>query len=452
LTLLSRIVWSEGMYLGPHHFQAEGTYFENSIHFANRALWYSPFGLAGLELSGEALRNGTVAVVHARGVMPDGLVFHMPEADAAPPARHIVEDFPPTLDRIVVLLAVPKKVASGANCALEDGSAQQRTVRFTAEERPMFDENTGRDEKAVRIARKNLRLILETEVTENDVTLPIARVIRDASGQYIYDETFIPPCLQISASDRLMRLSRRIIDILSEKNRALSAGNRGLGDLSSGLSARQVAQFWFLHAVNSSLASLRHICFTKHGHPEELYRAMASLAGALCTFGLESHPAELPLYDHLHPEPVFDALDRHIRDHLEMLSPTNCVKIPLAPTGKYMYEGTVTDDRCFGRSRWLFAIHSSMGEASLIAATPQLVKVCSARFIGELVRRALPGLPLTHLPVPPAAASPRVECQYFGISKEGPCWDDAVKSKRIGLYVPGDIPNPELELLVILDK
>jgi type VI secretion system protein ImpJ len=440
------------MYLGPHHFQAEGTFFENSIHFANRALWYEPYGLAGLELNSEALRNGTLSVVHARGVMPDGLAFHVPEADPPPPARHIVEDFPPTLDRIIALLAVPRRTPSGANCAVEAESDGKRSLRFTAEERQLFDENTGRDEKAVKVARKNLRLILETEVTEEDVTLPLARIMRDASGQYIYDETFIPPCLHISASERLMRLSRRLIDILAEKSAALSGGSRGLSDLSSGISARQVAQFWFLHAVNSSLASLRHICFTKHGHPEELYRAMSGLAGALCTFGLESHPAELALYDHLRPESTFDSLDRHIREHLEMLSPTNCVKIPLSPTGKYMYEGVITDDRCFGRSRWIFAIHSSLGEASLIAAAQQLVKICSARFIGELVRRALPGFTLTHLPVPPAAASPRVECQYFGISKEGPCWDDAVKSKRIGLYVPGDIPNPELELLVVLDK
>ena len=26
---LSRLVWSEGMYLGPHHFQAQSRYFED---------------------------------------------------------------------------------------------------------------------------------------------------------------------------------------------------------------------------------------------------------------------------------------------------------------------------------------------------------------------------------------------------------------------------------------
>ena len=81
---LSRVVWSEGMYLGPHHFQAQSRYFEDSVLFATSALWFEPYGLAGCQLDPEALRNGTVSLVHARGIFPDGLLFHMPECDALP--------------------------------------------------------------------------------------------------------------------------------------------------------------------------------------------------------------------------------------------------------------------------------------------------------------------------------------------------------------------------------
>ena len=93
-----------------------------------------------------------------------------------------------------------------------------------------------------------------------------------------------------------------------------------------------------------------------------------------------------------------------------------------------------------------------VGEADLITATPQLVKVCSAKFVGELVKRAIAGLTMTHLPVPPPAIPARVESQYFAISKEGPFWDHIVQTKRVGIYVPGDLPEAELEFLVLLDK
>jgi type VI secretion system protein ImpJ len=73
-------------------------------------------------------------------------------------------------------------------------------------------------------------------------------------------------------------------------------------------------------------------------------------------------------------------------------------------------------------------------------------------FVRELVRRALPGMGLTHLPVPPPAIHARVETQYFGVSRGGPCWDHMVQTRRVGAYVPGEFPNPEVEILVVLDN
>src|ERR1022692_1329876 len=92
---LSRVVWSEGMYLGPHHFQAQNRYFEDSIEFSTASLWFRPYGFNGYELNGEALGNGTLSLVHARGLFPDGLSFHMPEFDELPAPRHITDIFPP---------------------------------------------------------------------------------------------------------------------------------------------------------------------------------------------------------------------------------------------------------------------------------------------------------------------------------------------------------------------
>jgi type VI secretion system protein ImpJ len=91
-------------------------------------------------------------------------------------------------------------------------------------------------------------------------------------------------------------------------------------------------------------------------------------------------------------------------------------------------------------------------EPDLIAKTPQLVKLCSKDFVPQLVKRALPGMALSHLPVPPQAISARVETQYFGISRSGPCWDHLVQTRRVGVYVPGEFPSPEVEILVVLES
>jgi type VI secretion system protein ImpJ len=437
------------MYLGPHHFQAQSRYFEDSIHFATASLWFSSFGLVGVEMDAEALHNGTVSLVHARGILPDGLPFNMPECDALPDPRAIAELFPPTRDFITVMLAIPPRKPSGYNCALSEDGAE---ARYVAEAQVLSDENSGIDERPVRLGRKNLRLLLDTEPPRDLLLQPIARVVRDGSGHFAYDPGFVPPILQISASQRLMTMVQRLIEILDEKAATISRGSSRGAQIGTEFSTREIANFWLLHAVNSALPSLRHHLIAKHGHPEELFVELSRLAGALCTFALDSHPRTLPLYDHLRLSECFEELERHIRLHLETIVPTNCLTIPLTPAGDYFYEGEVTDQRCLGRSRWVFAIHAEMGEAELMARTPQLIKVCTPPFVRELVKRALPGMALTHLPIPPPAISTRVETQYFGISRTGPCWDHMVKARQVGVYVPGEFPKPEVEILVVLDN
>jgi len=448
---LSRVVWSEGMYLGPHHFQAQNRYFEDSVHTATTSLWFEPFGFGGYELDAEALRNGTLALIHARGLFPDGLNIHMPEFDELPAPRQVAELFPPMQDSLEFSLAVPEKRPDGFNCALTE---IERTlpVRYIAEEKPLPDENTGRDVKFIQLGRKNIRFLVAGEKRDGLITMPLGRIRRHGTGQFIFDERFVPPVLQISAAPSLMAILRRLIALIDEKCKTI-ARPKDLGSTTgSGFSAEGIANAWFLHCMNSSLAPLRHQCISKRAHPEQLFVELSRLAGALCTFGLDSHPNTLPLYDHLRLEECFDALDRHIRTHLELIVPSNCTHIPLSQAANYFWEGNIVDERTLNRSRWIFGIRCKIGEAELIERTPRLVKLCSRVFVPKLVERALPGVKLSHIPVPPPSLSPKIEYQYFAIDKSGPCWEHMVKTRELGVYIPGELPDPEIELSVILES
>ena len=452
MKLLSKIVWSEGMYLAPQHFQAQNRFFEDSLHFATSSLWSETYGFAACEVDPDALQNGILSLNHARGIFQDGLAFDMPECDPLPQSRSFAGLFSPTADHLTLALAVPRWLPEGKNCELE--LVPNDSSRYACQVETLHDENTGRDEKPVPLGRKNLRLIVESEANANLLTLPVARVIRDGAGRFVNDPTFIPPCLQTSASPRLMSLLSRLVEILEDKSTAVSQeqGQQAKGRFQTGMTGRQVSQFWFLHAINSSLTPLRHFLLSKHGHPEELFREMSRLAGALCTFGLDAHPRSLPNYDHIHPDRCFDLLDEHIRRHLEIVVPAQAIVIPLKQTGRYFFEGEAQDQRAFGRGRWVLGIRSPIGEADLITKAPQLLKICSAKFVPDLVKRAMPGLGLTHVQVPPSAIAAKVDSQYFFVTKSGPCWEHIMKTKLIGVYVPGELPSAELELVVILEN
>ena len=446
---LSRVVWSEGMYLGPHHFQLQSRYFEDSIRFSTSSLWFEAWGLVGCRLDHEALQNGTVAVLHARGIMPDGMTFSMDECDPLPAARPIGELFPRSGVGMTVMLALPARRQDGLNCVLPGSvTAQDAAARYTASAETMHDETTGRDEKAVYLGRKNFRLLFSTEDATGLITLPIGRVIREGSGRYVFDPSFIPPCLEISASDRLLELIGRLVEILEAKSGTFFRRKSTWVETAS----REIGAFWLTHTINSTLAPLRHMYFTKHGHPEEVFTELLRLGGALCTFAIDSHPRTLPLYDHLSLSERFAELDYHIRSHLEIIIPSQYIEINLVKRAEYFFEAELTDQRVLNRSRWLFGVRSKIGEAETIANTTRLVKMCSKEFVPRLVQQALPGMAMTHLPVAPSAIPAKVDYQYFSVTQAGPCWEHLVKTRKLGLYVPGEIPDPDLELLVIVDS
>ncbi len=447
---LTKPVWSEGMYLGPHHFQAQNRYFEDALDFVTNSLWRDAFGFAGLQFDQDALRNGTLALTHARGLFSDGLAFDLPGSDAPPAPRPFSALFSPVADHLTMHLAVPAMVRDGKNTDIGGSSEAARYVAF---EQKLPDQNSGLDEKAIQVGRKNFTLLSEADVSDRYVSLPVVRLLRDGTGRFESDPTFVPPCLSLNASPVLTAMLRRLIEILDEKSTVFTQEQQQRnGVFQAGMSARHVAQYWFLHALNSNIPALRHFLLSQHAHPQELFREMSRLGGALCTFGLEVHPRALPVYDHANLGACFAALDDHIRRHLEIVMPSKAIRIPLHAVESFLYNGEVKDERCLGAGRWVLEIQSPIGEADLIASVPKLIKVCSARFVVELIKRALPGLPLAHVSVPPPQIAARVESQYFSIQRGGPCWEHIVQTRQVGVYVPAEIPTPQLSLIVLLDE
>lgn len=436
------------MHLGPQHFQVQNRYFESLVHFTAASLSYEPWGLAGVQVDVDALRNGMFSVIHARGIFPDGLVFLMPEADATPEPRSLADVFPPMQEYVDVHLAIAPIDDRGANCAQEGKPAG--SLRYAPQAVELADELTGGDYKPIKVGRKNMRLLSDAELA-GELSVPLARVRRDSSGQFVLDADYIPPIVRIQSSELLMVILRRLVDLLDDKSRQIVRPKDLAAGTASGFSAEGISNSWFLHCVNAGLTPLRHLLAGQSAHPEELYKEMARLAGALCTFSLASNPGTLPKYEHKQLTECFAALDHHIRTHLELVVPSNCVRIPLSKSADYFWNGVANDPRTLARARWIFGIRCGIGEAEIITGTPRLVKVCSKEFLPKLVSRALPGMKLTHIPAPPPAISPRVEFQYFGIDRAGPCWDHIVQTREVGVYVPGEMPDPEIELMVVVE-
>jgi type VI secretion system protein ImpJ len=458
------------MHLAPHHFQAQNRYFEVLQHFAVSALFPHSFGLIGLEMDEEAIRNGTVAVLHARGIMPDGLVFHIPH-DPPPEPLALEERFSPTARAHRVFLEIAPYREIGPNVNENGAGAADGDVRFRETPTAVRDVLSGGHEQTIPLAGKRFRLVLDEvdspsadaeasdeaaspdrSTEEAGVRIPLARIRRDGAGHFIYDPDFVPPSIQIGASRAIMDRLARIVEILEDRSRSLAAERRGSpGGPGDGGTAELVG-YWFTHAVNTHLPVLRHQMEVRSGHPARLFADLSALAGALSTFSLSGDAAALPIYRHEAPEEGFATLEREIRQGLETVVPTRVVQLPVTMGDGYFHTASARDRRVLDEGvHWYLGVRSSASRAEVLDGVPRLVKLCSARHIERLVREAYPGLGVDHAPTPPAGLSPRPGTEYFRIRRTEPCWRTIAESEEVGIYIPGSIPDPELELIAVLE-
>lgn len=467
---VNRVVWEEGMFLAPQHFQAQRRHFEESLGHTIDALFPFGYGVTSAALDADALGGGTLALSHARGIFPDGTAVASPEADSLPPATSLAERFSPTRDAHVVLLAMPGWRPDAANVGATNGSIGEAAyanhassqaeghdaTRYAEIAATVRDETSGEDAIEIHFAAKRLRLCLDHEVAPGDVALPIARVRRDGSGRYVVDPDYVAPALQIGASERLLEILRAVIGMLEAKGASLSAslgpaGTQRAGAAPAAYIGNELATRWLLHAIRSAEAPLRHLLATRRAHPERLWTELARLAGALCTFSLTTQARDLPTYTHDDLGGCFGAIERHLRTHLDVVVAAKAVVVPLARGADTLFGAAIADPRCFDQAaRWFIGVRSSLSMRDTIVAMPQLSKVCARRFVLELTRRAVPGFTLEHVPSPPAGLAPRAELTYFEIVRAGPCDTALTSTREIGVYVPDSFGEPVLELAVLV--
>ena len=447
MTHLQKVLWTKGVLLNPQHLQAQDRYLESQLEFRLHALAFCPWGFRQVGVDREALAAGLFALTAATGLFADGLAFEIGGADAAPPPLPLGEHWRPDQKELVVYLAIPEQRPGRQSVSTRTGD---RDTRYIAEVVLLRDDNTGLAEKPIQVARKNLRLLAEGETLEGNSVLPVARLQRTAAGPVELDPTFIPPLVDIGGSPAALGMVRRLVELLTAKSATLSGMRRqrnvGLADF--GVS--DVANFWLLYTVNSHLPRFRHLLATAGGHPATLYAAMIDLAGALMTFATSHQPTDLPDYDHQDLTGCLGRLDLLLRELLEAAVPARYVSLPLRRTEPSLYATALDEDRYFAAAQIYLAVSSGNKPADLSRRVPQLLKLSSADRIEGLVRRALPGVALRHVPDPPSAIPLRLDYQYFALERSGEDWDSIRLSRHLAAYVPADLPDPELELLILL--
>ena len=178
---------------------------------------------------------------------------------------------------------------------------------------------------------------------------------------------------------------------------------------------------------------------------------MLALAGALTTFSVQVHPRDFPAYDHDNLGPCFTKLDEKLhlllkqwcraisfRCHSELVQPS-------------IYATSIDRDEYLVNTRMYLAIKAETDQADLIGKTPQLVE-CVGGPGGTPRATSASRSAADARTVPPDAIPLKLGFQYFSLNPKGPQWDSIGKSRNLAAYVPADLPNPQMELIILLPQ
>jgi len=439
----SKVIWSEGLFLQPHHFQQADRYAEALVSGIARRAGPYLWGLSDIEIDTEVLRFGKFAIKSASGLTPDGAVFRVPQAEDHPPALEV----PDTVKDCVVYLSVPSRRQGAAEVDMT--GAEASAARFRPGEIEITD-TMGADKRPVTVGVGKLRLqfALAVDDLEDRLLIPVARIIEVKSDkEIVLDKGFISSCVDIRAAEPLGSFLRELEGLLGHRVGAL-AGRLSEGGGTKGVA--EISDFLLLMVINRWLPIIRHLAAIENVHPAQAYEYCTALAGELSTFmAANKSVPEFPLYQHDNLTATFAPVIRILRQYLSSVLEQTAISIPLDPRKYGVHVGVIADRKLIGGAQFVLSVKADVPAEGVRRHFAGQSKIGPVEEIRQLVNSALPGIGLTPLPVAPRQIPYHSGVVYFELEANSPYWAKMTTSGGIALHVSGDFPGLAMELWAI---
>lgn len=437
-----KVVWSEGMLLRPQHMQQHDRYLDQQFRARSRMLTPFGWGVRQLQMDEQLLQQGAFAVSRAEGLFPDGTVFSATSSN-----QRLLLEVLPGRQNVLVYLALPVVLMGADETApAQDDNSLTRWVRS---EEDVQDSNLGSSKTVnISVAQARLKLLLEGDLSADYTSIPIARIKESyADGRIELDEQYIPPCLCVTASQRLTFFLKETLSLLSHRAEAIAArlsaasGRRGSTD---------IADFMLLQLVNRYRAGLRHFEHIQQLHPETLYHQLVMLNGEMATFTTEAKLAaqDIP-YDHKNLTQSFNLLMGDLRQSLSLVFEQTAIALALQERPYGVRVAPIQDRALLDQAQFYLAVKSEWGPDRIRTLFPSVVKAGGVELLSELVNLQLPGISLIPQPVAPRQVPYSSGCTYFQLEKTPEHWQQLKKSGGIAFHFSGEVPGLELELWAV---
>ena len=439
----NRTVWTEGMFLGPQHFQQHDRFLLNTIAAINKGTHGFPYGLINYELDANALSEGKVALANVSGIFANGTPFSLPTDDDLPEPLEISPD----IRNQIISLAIP--YSNSTNKDITESKTRDSFSRYLLKDQNVADRHSldSESEETVFTAGLWTRLVLDDSEQTAYHTIPLLRVSeRREDGSVLLDKEFYCCAMSLQASPPLVSMCREIHGLLSQRATEL-AGRLGTPNASD---TSQLTQFLLLQIINRAEPLLRHIANTAADHPEQLYRDCLQLAGELSTITTNSRTAP-EFSEYLHHDqyqsflPVFNSL----RESLNWIPDSTTESIPVKHVKAGIYTSSVKDLHLFESARFILAAKARITPDELARRFPRQTTISSKAKLRDLVEAQSQGVELKSLVTVPNSIPMYESYVYFELRQDNPLWQEIAVSGDIAMHVAGSYADLQMQLWTI---
>ena len=438
----NKVIWSEGMFLKPQHFQQFDRYVEKLVRGRADGLRPFPWGVLDYQINKDLLTTGKFALNSCRGVLPDGTPFNIPDdADHPTPL-----ELPENTRNSIVYLALPERQAGSAEFRTDE--RDEAIGRFRQQEAETVDSVIGSESVAtLQLGKLDFQYRLESDERAGFVCLGLARIgeLR-ADKNVVLDDRYILPVMDSAASSILSGYISELHGLLHHRGEALAgrvtdSGTKGVAE---------IADFLLLQVVNRYEPLLAHLVSLQHLHPEALYRLCLEMAGELATFtAANKRPGSFAVYKHEDLQNSFAPVMLALRQALSAVLEQTAIPIPLQARRYGIHVGTIADKSLVANSTFVLAVGADLAPEVLRRNFPHQAKVGTVEDIRELVTVALPGIALRPLPVAPRQIPYHSGVTYFEMDRSSQYWKKLATSGGLAIHIGGDFPGLKMECWAI---
>lgn len=437
---INSIVWSEGMFLRPQHFQQQERYltFQNA-HTQKTSDPYG-WGLFDYGIDKNLLPLGQFGLHQLECIFQDNMIAILPEHGPLPTSITISEG---VIDQLVYI-AIPINKSTSLN--ISDAS-ESLITRYKFHDQNIMDTSIGSDAmETLQVAQLNCQLKLQNEDRSGYISFAIAKIIEVTEEGVVHlDHKYIPPCYSIQHFPMLFNLIQEVSGMIKQRADVLAARlNQSQGGTSS------ISDFLMLQLLNKYQPIFEHYHSITGLHPEKFYMTLISFAGELATFSTpEKRPKKMPIYQHDELTAIFGYCMSIINHGLSSVLEQTAVQLPLKERQFGIHVAPLHDKKLLDRADLILAIKADVASEEIRQYLPSQIKIGSVDTIRNLVNNQLTGIRLASLPVAPRQVPFHSGYHYFQLEKSSVHWEKLRTSGGIALHFSGNYPGLELELWAI---